>query len=144
MLGVEQAVSLAAAAAVQRPEILLPGVLRWLGRARRDVGAGLAAVRVLRPERFEHVPLTIGGFAAALGVEPVAAHGAVDVPGVLRHLRGVVPEALGRIPAPLGFHPRRRCAAGRVRRQQQQAGADPPTTRGKARALTPTSDADPR
>ncbi len=75
---------------------------------------------------------------------PSARRSASDVPGVLRHLRGVVPEALGRIPAPLGFHPRRRCAAGRVRRQQQQAGADPPTTRGKARALTPTSDADPR
>jgi len=134
-LGIERAASLAAAAAEQRPEIDLPGALRWLARACRHVRAGLAAVRVILPERFAPVPLTIEGFAAALGLE-------ADDAGVLRTLRGLVPEHLGSVPAPLGFDPGR--GSGRRRRtaRQHQAGADPPPECGEARALTPT-DADP-
>ena len=109
-----------------RPGIELPGALRWVDRARRDVTAGLAAVRVLRPERFEHVPLTIAGFAAALGLEVAAGHGPSAAPGVLAALRAVVPGALGAVPAPLGFDPRRSSARRRSRQRQHRAGADPP------------------
>jgi len=134
-LDIERAASLAAAAAEQRPEIDLPGALRWLARARRHVHAGLAAVRVLLPERFAHEPLTIEGFATALGLP-------ADDLRVLRTLRGIVLERLGSVPAPLGFDPGRASAERRRRARQQNVGADPPPERGEARALTPT-DADP-
>lgn len=134
-LGIERAGSLLSAAAVQRPEIELPGALRWLARARRHVRAALAAVRVIAPERFAHVELTIEGFAAALGRH-------ADDAVVLRTLRSLVPEHLGSVPAPLGFDPGRAGRRARRTERQHDVGADPPLERGEARALTPT-DADP-
>lgn len=135
VLGIERAGSLAAAAAGQRPEIELPGALRWLARARWHVSAGLAAVRILVPERFEHVPLSIEGFAAALGLPPTEA-------AVLRTLRGVVPGELGSVPAPLGFDPRRARVQRTGSQGQQEAGADAAPGHREARTLTPT-DVDP-
>ena len=129
MLGIERAGSLARAAAGQRPEIELPGALRWLTHARAHVSAALAAVRILVPERFEHVPLNIEGFAAALGLPPTDA--AV--------LRGIVPDALGSLPAPLGFVPRRARVQRTARPRQQEPGADAAPGHREARTLTPTN-----
>ena len=80
VLAVERAASLAAAAAVRRPDSELPGALRWLGRARSDVHAALSIVRALLPERFEAAAPSLTAFAAALGLDVDAG----AAPGVLR------------------------------------------------------------
>lgn len=132
VLGVERAASRAAAAALQRPDIELPGALRWLDRACRQVRAGLAAVRAIAPEPFANAALSIDGFGAVLG-DTAGQH------GVLRTLRAIVPDALGHVPAPLGFDPGRTPVNGSRSVGQHDAGADPPGRFGKARALIPTS-----
>ena len=109
VLGVERAASLAAAAAVRRPDSELPGALRWLGRTRSDVHAALGIVRALLPEHFEALAPSLTAFAAALELD-------VDpgtVPGVLRTLRGVAAAHLAALPAPLGFRSPSRPSSGR-------------------------------
>ena len=116
MLAVERAASLAAAAAVRRPDSELPGALRWLGRARSDVHAALSIVRALLPERFEAVAPSLTAFAAALGLAHDVEHGPGDAgaaPGVLRTLRGVAAAHLAALPAPLGFRSPSRPSSGR-------------------------------
>lgn len=137
VLGIERAASLSAAAAVRRPDIELPGALRWLGRARADVHSALGIVRALLPDRFEDVAPRIAGFAVALGLEHGPDDGPDAVPGVLRTLRGVAAAHLAALPAPLGFTPSRSSAGRPVRGRQHRAGRDPPPDDDEARALPP-------
>ena len=110
----EQAPSLEAACRDLRPDIELPGVLRW---ARRRVQAVHAALRVLKgllPEQFPCVP-TLLACAACLGATEV-----------LVALRPIGEPFLQNLPTPLGFLPRRTPGGWRDRARQHGAGPDPP------------------
>jgi hypothetical protein len=112
---VEQAPSLEAAADALRPDILLPGRLRWLRRRRDGVQAALAALIALLPEVFN-------------GCEPTlsAVRRRLDTGAVLVALRTLGEAQLPTLPAPLGFGPR--SAPGHVRcsRQHDSGPRAPP------------------
>jgi hypothetical protein len=111
---VEQAPSLEAACEELRPDIELPGVLRWARRRVRAVQAALHALKGLLPERFPCAP-TLLAFAACLGVS-----------AVLLALRPIGEPFLQHLSSPLGFCPRRPPGGGRGRARQQHVGPDPP------------------
>lgn len=119
LVAVEQAPSLEAAADRLRPDIELPGAIRWTRRRVQGVRAALTTLRGLIPERFAACPATVGAFRARLGVEPV-----------LARVRAIAAAHLGALPAPLGLRPRRRQGGEAHRRRQQRTGPDPP---GRAR-----------
>lgn len=107
--------SLEAAAARCRPEVQLPGVLRWLRRRLKAVQATLLIVRGLLPGLFHSSSPTLSAFRTLLAVE-----------WVLLALRGVAAEHLHRLPPPLGFLPPLRRGGEPRLRGQQRAGPDPP------------------
>jgi hypothetical protein len=107
--------SLEAAAATYRPEIELPGVLRWLRRRRQAVGALLVMIRGLLPALFQGCLPTLNAFRQCLGVE-----------WVLLALREVAAEHLQRLPPPLGFLPPSGRGGEPSKRHQHCAGPDPP------------------
>lgn len=112
---VEEAPSLEAAADTLRPDIELPGAIRWTRRRVRAVQAGLTALRGLLPERWQSVPATVTAFGEAVAVKPV-----------LPTLRAITSPYLAFLPAPLGFR-HRRVGGGDVTLAMQQAmGPDPP------------------
>lgn len=129
LLAVERAGSLSAAADTMRTEIELPGALRYLSRLRRDIHGALAIVRGLAPERFAGVKPTITAFALLLGVS-----------GVLMHLRGECARYLPRLPAPLGFDPRRNPRDRTASAPQHRSGRDPPHTLVEACVLVHPHD----
>lgn len=93
----EQASSLEAAADKLRPDILLPGGLRWVRRRTRLVHAALAAMIALCPARFGNCEPTLGSVRARLGSEPV-----------LPALRRLAEAQLPTLSPPLGFGSRER------------------------------------
>ena len=96
----EAASSLAAAAdAVRRDAVLLPGAMRWLRRRVCRVHRALTAVRGLWPERFLHCAAEVGAFRARLGTA-----------AVLVQLRELGAGQLQTLPAPVGFFPSRSSA----------------------------------
>jgi hypothetical protein len=111
---VERAPSLEAACRELRPDIELPGVLRWVRRRVQAVRAALQTLKGLLPERFPCAP-TLLAFAACLGVAEV-----------LLVLRAVGEPFLQQLSSPLGFRPRRPPGGGRGRARQHGAGPDPP------------------
>jgi len=111
---VEQAPSQEAACQGLRPDIELPGVLRWARRRIQAVQAALQALKGLLPERFACAP-TLGAFAICLGVSEV-----------LLALRPIGEPFLPNLPSPLGFHPGRQPGGGRGRARQHAVGPDPP------------------
>jgi hypothetical protein len=111
---VEQAPSLEAACRNLRPDIELPGVLRWARRRVQAVQAALQALKGLLPEQFPCVP-TLVAFAACLGVSEV-----------LVALRPIGEPFLQNLSSPLGFRPRRTPVGGRGRARQHGVGPDPP------------------
>ena len=112
----EAASSLAAAAdAVRRDAVLLPGAMRWVRRRVRLVHRALAAVRGLWPERFLHCAAEVGAFRARLGTA-----------AVLVRLRGLGARQLQTLPAPVGFLPHAQTSGNRVEGFQHKVGADPP------------------
>jgi hypothetical protein len=112
---VEQAPSLEAACADQRPEIELPGVLRWVRRRVQPVQTALSLIKGLLPERFAACAPTLSAFALCLGRD-----------GVLVALREIAAPYLTSLPAPLGFQPRDVQGGERLERAQHAAGPDPP------------------
>jgi hypothetical protein len=110
----EQAPSQEAACQGLRPDIELPGVLRWARRRVQAVHAALQTLKGLWPERFACAP-TLLAFAVCLGVTEV-----------LLALRPIAEPVLQQLPSPLGFRPRRQPGGGRGRARQHHAGPDPP------------------
>lgn len=106
-----------AAARDYRPEIELPGVLRWLRRRERAVAIILTLIRGLRPERLLSAAPTLAAFRALLGVQ-----------WVLPALRALGADHLQHLPPPVGFSPPRR-GGEPPRGGQHRAGPDPPRRR---------------
>jgi hypothetical protein len=111
----EQAPSREALCDTLRPEVELPGALRWVRRRVQDVHAGLTALKGLLGEPLLRVEPTVTAFAAHLQVE-----------AVLVVLRGIGAPWLGALPAPLGFAPRPCAARQAATVVQHDAGPDPP------------------
>ena len=112
---VEHAPSLESAADALRPEVELPGAVRWTRRRVRRVTATLTALRGLMPERFESCPATVHAFGARLGVE-----------SVLVTLREVASDYLHQLPTPLGFSRRSLGRGEPSSKPQHSTGPDPP------------------
>lgn len=112
---VEKAPSQEAAADNLRPEIELPGVLRWLRRRVFLVRSMLMLLIELLPELPNNIDLRIDCFRSHLGVE-----------NVLPHLRMQAASFLHLLPPPVGFGPRRQALKKVKRHFQQQTGTDPP------------------
>ena len=112
---VESAPSLESAASKLRPDIELPGAVRWTRRRMKAVRITLVTVLGLLPVVFAGVELSVISFRAALGVERV-----------LPALRETAGEFLSSLPPPVGFGPRSSPRNRGPRDNQHKAGADPP------------------
>jgi len=113
--GVEHAKSQEAAADILRPEVLLPGALRWIRRRLRRVHAALVILRGAFPQCFIECPATVVAFRSQLGIIPV-----------LPVLRAMADAQLGELPAPLGFRARLATGADHPIGFQHKTGTDPP------------------
>jgi hypothetical protein len=102
-----------------RPDIELPGALRWLRRRTGLVRAGLAAAIGLLPGLLAGCKPTVTSVRSALGAEIA-----------LVRLRLELAPHLGGLPPPLGFgrRPARRWPSPTA--LQQEAGPDPPAGAG--------------
>ncbi len=114
----EQAPSIEAAADQLRPDIELPGRLRWVRRRARLVHAALVALIGLLRELFGGCEPTLVSVGAGLGTESGS---------VLRAVRALAEAQLQALPPPLGFG--RRSAQrvpGSGRRWQHDSGPRAP------------------
>ena len=112
----EQAESLAAAAdALRRDAVELPGAMRWVARRVRLVHHVLTLVIGLLPEPLARCIAEMGAVRTRLETETA-----------LRALRTLVAEQLPVLPAPLGFRPHHLGATNRKRARQHNMGPDPP------------------
>jgi hypothetical protein len=94
VVAVEQAKTLEAAADRLRPDIELPGAIRWTRRHVRYVQASLTILVGLLPELFAGCPPNLSAFCHWL-----------QVAIVLPTLREIAAVHLGFLPPPLGFRP---------------------------------------
>ena len=116
----ERATSLAAAAnALRRDPIELPGAMRWVGRRVRLVHNALNAVIGLIPDRLAPCVPNI-----------VAVRRRLASDSALTELRGLAAPQLRQLPAPVGFHPHRLGVTDRNPVIQHKAGPDPPSGAG--------------
>jgi hypothetical protein len=112
----EQAQSLAAAAnALRRDAVELPGAMRWVERRVRLVHHVLTLVIGLLPEHLARCIAEMGAVRTRLETETA-----------LRALRTLVAAQLPVLPAPLGFHPHRLGTTNRNPASQHKMGPDPP------------------
>ncbi|MCY4122501.1 MAG: hypothetical protein OXG72_16445 [Acidobacteria bacterium] len=112
----ERASSLEAAAnAVRRDPVELPGALRWLRRRIRLVRRVLTAVRGLLPERLAGCPATILAVRDRLGTD-----------AALVWLREMAAPQLRALPTPLGYAHHVPTPGHPVLPFQQRVGHDPP------------------
>ena len=112
----ERTTSLEAAAnAVRRDPIELPGAMRWLRRRTRLVRRVLTAVRGLLPERLAGCPATILAFRGRLGTD-----------AALVWLREMAAPQLPALPTPLGYAHHAATPGHPVLPFQQRVGHDPP------------------
>ena len=112
---VEEARSVEAAADRLRPDIDLPGALRWTRHRLGPVHRALRLLIALLPELLLGCPPTVQGFRARLGTE-----------AVLMRLRAMAALHLPGLPPPLGFRtPARGSGESQIRRQHPM-GPDPP------------------
>jgi hypothetical protein len=101
-----------------RPDVELPGRLRWVRRRLGAVYAGLLAVRTLLAGEFSACEVSLSGFRDLLGVTLV-----------LPALRAKGAAHLHALPPPIGFGPRRWVRLQLVRRQQHSVGPRAPPER---------------
>ena len=112
----EQATSTAAAAdALRRDAVELPGAMRWVRRRVCLVHHVLSLVIGLLPEPLARCVAEVGAVRTRLGTE-----------SALRELRTLAAEPLPALPAPLGFRPHRLGATNRNHASQHNMGPDPP------------------
>jgi hypothetical protein len=112
---VEQAKSLEAAADRLRPDIELPGAIRWTRRRVRYVQASLTILVGLLPELFAGCQPTLSACCHWL-----------QVAIVLPTLREIATVHLGFLPPPLGFRPPCGSDGESKRDNQHRLGPDPP------------------
>jgi hypothetical protein len=105
-----------AAAQDLRPEIDLPGVMRWVRRRRDTVRAALLALITALPGR-------LGGVARVQAVRAV-----LETDRALVVLREIGADHLHALSYPLGFSRHRRLRAERDLVTQHETGPDPPGT----------------
>ncbi len=115
VIAVEQAMSLEAACALLRPDIELPGILRWVRRRVRAVHEVLNIFIGLMPEYFAGCEPRLDAFAMRLGVT-----------APLPALRQIGACYLQFLPAPLGFRPRYFAGGEPEKVHQHCPGPDPP------------------
>ncbi len=114
----EQAPSVEAAADQLRPDIELPGRLRWVRLRARLVHAALVALLGLLPELLSGCEPTLGSVGAGLGAESGS---------VLPALRALAEAQLQTLPPPLGFGSRStQQAPGSARWRQHDSGPRAP------------------
>lgn len=106
--------SIEKAAGEIRPDIELPGAVRWVRRRLGPVRMVLLALVTLMPGRLGNEP-RLGSVHKVLGTEQV-----------LMRLREMGAAHLGSLAPPVGFGPRPRRRWRRRRRRQQGTGPDPP------------------
>lgn len=109
-----ESVGIERAAADLRPEIELPGVMRWIRRRRDGVRAALLALITAMPGRLGMVP------------EVRAVRGVLGSERALLALRQIGADRLPTLPYPLGFGRPRRRGAEREPKLQHETGPDPP------------------
>lgn len=107
-LGVEHAAS------QLRPEVELPGAVRWLARRRRGINSALLALVTLLPGR-------LGSEAKCVAVRT-----ALGSERALVLLREIGAAQLGSLPRPLGFGRRGEPGVVREAAVQHETGPDPP------------------
>ncbi len=112
---IESAPSQEAAADNIRPDIGLPGILRWMRHRLFLTRASLILLIDLIPSLSNNDQATLSSLRAALGVE-----------FVLPHFRELAASHLDILPPPLGFGPRPQKKYRGKSRFQQQTGTDPP------------------
>ncbi len=115
VVAVEEAASLEAAADRLRPEVELPGAIRWTRRRVQRVHVALTVLRGLEPARFVAWPLHLGGWRDRLGIVPV-----------LPVLREIAADYLHEVPVPLGLRPPAGAGGESHCGAQQSMGPDPP------------------
>lgn len=107
-LGVE------ASAQELRPEVELPGVMRWLRRRRTRVRAALLALITAMPGQLGTLP-EVRALRAVLGTERA-----------LVRVRAIAADHLAKLPSPLGFWPGPLARPQSERAFQHETGPDPP------------------
>ncbi len=112
---VERARSLEAAADVLRPEIELPGVLRWMRFRVQSVHLIFTLLKGLMPEWFLACEPTLFSFRQELALR-----------WVLPALREIAAIHLPVLPSPLGFRPPSPLSGESKSLDQQRTGPDPP------------------
>jgi hypothetical protein len=113
---VEAASSQETASEAVRPDIELPGALRWLRRRIKLVHAGLAAAIGLLPVLLAGCKPTVKSVCSVIGAE-----------NALVFLRAEVAAHLATLPPPLGFGPRPLRRRPKPNAVQQKTGPDPPS-----------------
>ena len=113
----EEAASLSAAAdALRRDPVGLPGAIRWVQRRVLLVHHALTLVIGLLPAQLARCIAEVGAVRTRL-----------ETDSALVALRALTAAQLPALPAPLGFQPHRRDATIRNRRFQHKMGPDPPS-----------------
>jgi hypothetical protein len=115
---VEASRSVEAAADKLRPDIDLPGAIRWVRRRLGPVRAVLLALVTLLPELAASCQPTLSAVGQRLGTP------------VLRQVRAQVDKHLGSLAAPVGFGPRPRRARRSRTGREHDPGPDPPPRSG--------------
>jgi hypothetical protein len=111
---VEGQASVEAAASALRPDIELPGAMRWVRRRLKGVRTALLALLTLMPGRL------------GTKVELRAVRAELSTERALVALREIGAAHLPRLVRPLGFRPPRRERTQGEERIQHKTGPDPP------------------